>query len=150
MVLKEGFETHGVPRRLYVDNGSAFSSELLTLACARTGISLTHSKPYDSPSRGKIERFFRTVRDRFLSNLADSSTLDEINEVFSLWLKEDYHHKVHGGIETTPMDRYQTSLSHADIRHVTRNELDEAFLMTHERIVNNDATISFKAELGST
>jgi transposase InsO family protein len=64
VVLKEAFETHGLPMRLYVDNGAAFSSELLHLACARSGISLCHSKPYDSPSRGKIERFFRTVRDR--------------------------------------------------------------------------------------
>lgn len=147
VVLKEAFATHGLPRRLYVDNGSAFSSELLTLACARTGISLIHSKPYDSPSRGKIERFFRTVRDRFLVNIAADVNLDEINEAFSLWLKEDYHEKQHGGIDATPMERYRQSVSHADIRRATAAELDEAFLSAHERIVNNDATISFKGKV---
>ena len=147
VVLKEAFETHGLPRRLYVDNGAAFSSELLNLACARSGISLCHSKPYDSPSRGKIERFFRTVRDRFLSGVGEKVTLDELNEAFSLWLKEDYHSREHRGIGCTPMDRYRESLNHADIRRVTKAELDEAFLTSHERIVNNDATISFKGKI---
>lgn len=147
VVLKGAFETHGLPNRLYVDNGAAFSSELLNLACARSGISLCHSKPYDSPSRGKIERFFRTVRDRFLSGLGEKVTLNELNEAFCLWLKEDYHDKEHRGIETTPLNRYRESLSHADIRRVTKAELDEAFLMSHERIVNNDATISFKGKI---
>jgi putative transposase len=146
-VLKEAFEIHGLPRRLYVDNGAAFSSELLTLACARLKISLNHSKPYDSPSRGKIERFFRTVRDRFLSGLAAKATLDDINEAFSLWLKEDYLHKSHSGIDATPMDRYRASLLEADIRRATPAELGEAFLTAHERIVNNDATISFKGKI---
>jgi putative transposase len=130
-----------------VDNGAAFSSELLTLACARLKISLNHSKPYDSPSRGKIERFFRTVRDRFLSGLAAKATLDDINEAFSLWLKEDYLHKSHSGIDATPMDRYRASLLEADIRRATPAELGEAFLTAHERIVNNDATISFKGKI---
>jgi putative transposase len=147
VVLKTAFETHGLPRRLYVDNGAAFSSELLLLACARTKISLSHSKPYDSPSRGKIERFFRTVRDRFLSGLSKNVTLDEINEAFDLWLKEDYHNKVHGGIDGAPMDRYRASLNHVEIRRLNRGELDEAFLAQHERIVNNDATISFKGKI---
>jgi len=147
VVLKAAFETHGLPRRLYVDNGSAFSSELLLLACARTKVSLSHSKPYDSPSRGKIERFFRTVRDRFLSGLSKNVTLDEINEAFDLWLKEDYHNKVHGGIDGAPMDRYRASLNHVEIRRLNRSELDEAFLAQHERIVNNDATISFKGKI---
>ena len=147
VVLKEAFEKHGLPRRLYVDNGSAFSSDLLTMACARTGISLTHSRPYDSPSRGKIERFFRTVRARFLVNLGQEVELEEINEAFSPWLKEDYHEKEHKGIDATPMDRYRESVFHADIRRVTPSELDEAFLAAHERIVNNDATISFKGKI---
>ena len=76
-------------------------------SCALAGISLIHSKPYDSPSRGKIERFFRTVRDRFLSRLTSELTLDELNEAFSLWLQEDYHHKHHTGIDQRPIDRYQ-------------------------------------------
>jgi putative transposase len=146
-VLKEAFLTYGLPRRLYVDNGPAFSSELLLSACAQSGISLIHSKPYDSPSRGKIERFFRTVRSRFLCCLSDKITLDDINEAFSLWLKEDYHHKVHRGIDEKPIDRYHRSIKHCEMKRLTSAELDEVFLVRHERVVGNDATISFKGKI---
>jgi len=69
LVLKDAFLGYGIPKRLYVDNGPSFSSQLLARSCALAGISLIHSKPYDSPSRGKVERLFRTIRDRFLSGL---------------------------------------------------------------------------------
>ena len=66
-VFKAAILQYGVIARLYVDNGASFSSEYLSRVCASLGIGLVHSKPYDSPSRGKIERFFRTVREMFLS-----------------------------------------------------------------------------------
>ena len=147
IVLKEAFMAYGIPKRLYVDNGPSFSSELLVRSCALAGISLTHSKPYDSPSRGKIERFFRTVRDRFLSGVQNGISLEEINEAFWLWLKDDYHHKLHAGIKERPIDRYNTSLEKVSIRRLSKAELDEIFLVRYERVVNNDSTISFKGAL---
>lgn len=147
VVLKEAFLAYGIPKRLYCDNSSTFSSDLLTRSCAQAGISLIHSKPYDSPSRGKVERFFRTVRERFLSTLQQGLTLEELNEAFSLWLKDDYHHKLHTGIEERPIDRYNASVGRALIRRLSREELDEIFLIRHERVVNHDATISFKGSL---
>lgn len=148
VVLKEAFSAFGLPRRLYVDNGPSFSSDLLAKACAQANISLTHSKPYDSPSRGKIERFFRTVRQRFLDAKMDKEiTLTELNHVFAAWLHEDYHHKQHKGIDARPIDRYRASVAKADIRRLSKAELDEIFLVRHERLVNNDATISFKGSI---
>jgi transposase InsO family protein len=147
VVLKEAFLTYGICKRLYVDNGASFSSDLLTRSCAQAGISLIHSKPYDSPSRGKVERFFRTVRERFLSLLQEGLTLEELNEAFALWLKDDYHHKLHAGIEERPIDRYHASVGRVLIRRLSRTELDEIFLIRHERVVNHDATISFKGSL---
>ena len=144
LVLKEAFLGYGIPKRLYVDNGPSFSSALLARSCAMAGISLIHSKPYDSPSRGKVERFFRTVRDRFLSGVQQGITLQEINEAFWLWLQEDYHHKFHSGIGERPVDRYSASVDRVPIRRMSKAELDEIFLVRHERVVNNDATISFK------
>ena len=147
LVLKNAFLAFGFPERLYVDNGASFSSDFLAKACALSGISLIHSKPYESPSRGKIERFFRTVRDRFLSILTEKPTLGELNESFSTWLHEDYHHKLHTGIDERPIDRYHRSCSHTNITRPTKAELDEIFLVRHERVVNNDATISFQGNI---
>jgi len=74
-------------------------------------------------------------------------TLEELNEAFALWLKDDYHHKLHSGIEERPIDRYNASVGRVLIRRLSREELDEIFLIRHERVVNNDATISFKGSL---
>jgi hypothetical protein len=144
LVLKDAFLGYGIPKRLYVDNGPSFSSELLARSCAMAGISLIHSKPYDSPSRGKVERFFRTIRERFLSGVQQGVSLEELNEAFWLWLQDDYHHKLHGGIGERPIDRYNASVDKVPIRRLCKAELDEIFLIRHERVVNNDATISFK------
>jgi len=147
LVLKEAMEAYGIPKRLYVDNGPAFSCELLVTACAQAGISLIHSKPYDAASRGKIERFFRTVRDRFIPGLQGAVTLDELNLAFHAWLRDDYHHRNHKGIDGRPLDRHQASSTRVDIRRLTRGELDECFLARHTRVVNHDSTISFKGRI---
>jgi len=147
VVLKEAFLTHGLPKRLYVDNGSAFSADLLLKACALAGVSLIHSKPYDPPSRGKVERFFRTVRDRFLPTLRGLHSLEDLNQAFSLWLRDDYHHKIHSGIDQRPIDRYHASAARTQIRRLSAQELDAVFLVRHERVVNHDATISFKGAI---
>ena len=147
LVLKEAFLAYGIPKRLYVDNGPSFSCDLLSRSCALARISLIHSKPYDSPSRGKIERFLRTVRERFLPGLHEGISLEEINEAFWLWLRDDYHHKVHSGIGQKPIDRYNASVTRVPITRLSKTELDEIFLLRHERVVNNDSTISFKGSL---
>jgi transposase InsO family protein len=55
ITLKEAILTYGKPNKLYCDNGKVFVSGYLHLVCARLGIALIHSKPYDSPSRGNAE-----------------------------------------------------------------------------------------------
>jgi hypothetical protein len=144
VVLKEAFMGYGIPKRLYVDNGASFSSEFLARCCALAGISLIHSKPYDSPSRGKVERLFRTIRQRFLAGVQQGIGLEQLNQAFWMWLQKDYHHKLHAGIGQRPIDRYNASVERVPIRRLTKTELDEIFLIRHERVVNNDATISFK------
>ena len=57
-------------KRLYVDNGSAFRSRQLALVCAKLGIALIHAKPYKPQGKGKMERWFRTVRMQYLATLS--------------------------------------------------------------------------------
>lgn len=147
LVLKEAFLAYGIPKRLYLDNGPAFSSDLLAKSCALAGVSLIHSKPYDSPSRGKVERFFRTVRERFLAGVQEGITLAELNQAFWLWLEEDYHLRRHSALGESPLDRYRSAVARVQIRRLSQPELEEIFLVRHERVVNNDATISFKGAL---
>ncbi|RLD69209.1 MAG: hypothetical protein DRI87_09835 [Bacteroidetes bacterium] len=149
IVIKEAIRRFGLPHALYCDNGSLFSTSHLQLTCARLGIALIHSKPYDSPSRGKIERFFRTVRQKFLSSLdlTEIHDIKQLNERFEHWLEKEYHKHFHHGIHTTPMDRFIHALKNTTIKRLTEHELDLAFQITIYRKVKNDSTVSIKNTL---
>lgn len=144
-VFKQAILSFGLPDRLYVDNGPAFSSDYLAKTCAELKIGLVHSKPYDSPSRGKVERFFRTVRARFFSQLQKDVTLDELNCSFEKWLNTDYNLKKHSSIKVRPWDRYKDSINKYPLKRVSREELDEYFMAKLQRNVRKDATVSIDA-----
>ena len=92
--LRDGLASRGRPAQCYVDNGSMFIDAGLRRACAVLGIKLTHSQPGKPAGRGKIERFFRTVRDQFLVEITDScdgagtalDSLAELNSLFTAWV----------------------------------------------------------------
>ncbi len=144
-VFKDAILAYGLPDRFYCDNGSAFSSQYLQLVSANLGIGLVHSKPYDSPSRGKIERFFRTVRQNFLPDIKESDpnfTLKHLSDAFSLWIRDHYHQRLHNGIGAKPIDRYQISIRNYPRKRVDEETLEEHFLVTTQRSVGKDSTVS--------
>lgn len=141
--FKDAIATYGVPKRFYCDNGPAFSSQQLAEATARIGTALLHSEPFDSPSRGKVERFFRTVRLRFLPRVtdADLAALDSLQTRFEHWLREDYHLRRHGGINMKPLDRFLAGAEGTLIQRLSVPEIDQAFMGRLVRFVRNDATV---------
>lgn len=146
VVFKDAILNYGQVDRLYCDNGSSFSSHYLSRVCAHLGIGLVHSKPYDSPSRGKIERFFRTVRSGFLVQInPEDMDLKSLNDAFNLWVRDKYHHAHHGGIYTRPIDRYQQSIREFPRKRVTEEILDEFFLVSVNRTVAKDCTVSLNS-----
>lgn len=145
-VFKDAILAHGLPDRLYCDNGPSFSSQYLDRVCAHLGIGLVHSKPYDSPSRGKIERFFRTVRGQFCVDVPSDPAapvwdLKTLNDAFATWIRT-YHHGHHHGIAARPIDRYQISTREFPKKRISEEQLDEFFLASFERLVNKDCTVS--------
>lgn len=141
--FRDAIATYGLPKRFYCDNGPAFSSQHLAEAAARVGCALLHSEPFDSPSRGKIERFFRTVRLRFFPLLTDAqlASLDVLQERFDAWLREDYHLKRHGGIAMKPLDRFLAGTEGTLIQRLSAQEIDHAFMSRICRFVRLDATV---------
>ena len=107
--LKKAVERRGLPQKFYVDNGACYKTIHLEQITAALGIGLSHSRPYTPQGRGKIERFFRSLRDSFLSLIDKVLTIEELNETLDNWL-EEYHRTKHAGINTTPMERYQKNL----------------------------------------
>src|SRR5256885_6958603 len=98
--LRLALATRGVPGAVYVDNGSAFVDSWLLRGCATLGVKLIHSTPGRPEGRGKIERFFRTVRDQFLVELSTSDAepvtdLAQLNRWFTAWVETVYHVRTH-------------------------------------------------------
>ena len=91
----------GLPRKLYVDNGAAYRSRHLEHITASLGIALVHAKPYQPQGKGKIERFYRRVRQQFLPTVASTLSLDALNEHFDNWLRQQYHATRHSAIGQT-------------------------------------------------
>jgi putative transposase len=106
--LRAGMAARGLPKAVYVDNGSPFVSGQLLRACAVLGIRLIHSRPGRPEGRGKIERVFRTVREQLLVELEDRppASLDDLNRVFQSWVEQVYHRRVHTETGQTPLERF--------------------------------------------
>jgi hypothetical protein len=126
----------GLPVKLYVDNGSAFRSRHLEYTSASLGIALIHARPYQPQGKGKIERFFKTVRTQFLPAFT-GTTLPEINEAFARWL-EEYQTRSHSSTGQSPLKRF-TSQMHC-LRAAPDN-LQDYFRTTVRRRVNKDRSV---------
>ena len=99
--FENAIATRGLPRKLYVDNGAAFRSHHLEYISASLAISLIHAKPYTPQGKGKIERWFKTVRSSFLP-LFRGAGLVELNEALARWITEKYHKRIHSATGQTP------------------------------------------------
>ena len=144
VALKSALYKRGIPQTLYVDNGAIYTSLEINQICARLGIVLCHTPVRDGAAKGKIERFFRTVRDQFLLQKLDLSTLEALNRQFHAWLETDYNARVHGTLQMKPIDRFGLDLQR--IRFLDPMAAnDELFYVEQSRTVRKDNTFSVGA-----
>jgi len=133
----------GLPRKLYVDNGAAYRSKHLEHITASLGIALIHAKPYKPEGKGKIERWFRTVRGQFLTEVGQMS-LDELNGAFDLWRSRIYHQRVHSATGLKPLDRFTSRM---ECLRATPDNLKDHFRMIARRRVSKDRTLTLDGNL---
>jgi putative transposase len=139
--LRPALASRGVPESIYVDNGSAFCDSAIRRAAARLGIKITHSAPGRPQGRGKIERFFRTVREEFLVEIGDGTSiagLGELNRLFTAWIEGVYHRRAHSETGQAPLERW---LASAPFPTPGPAQLREAFLWAEHRQVRKTATV---------
>jgi transposase InsO family protein len=140
--LRAAFYKRGVPEQLLVDNGSIYSCQEITLICARVGCILRHTAVGDAAAKGKIERFFRRVRDQFLIRKLDLSSLEALNRQFTDWVENDYNATLHDALGMKPIDRFGIDLTR--VRFLAPSEhSDELFFAEATRKVKKDNTFSF-------
>ena len=135
----KALRAHGAPEVLYLDNGATYSGEALSTACGRLGIALVHAKPYDPQARGKMERFWRTMREQCLSFLGGSESLHDVQVRLLAWLDRHYHRAPHGGL----MGKSPAQALGVDFGvELSEQMLREALTIRGRRRVRRDGTLS--------
>jgi putative transposase len=141
--LRAALYKRGVPESLYVDNGSIYACKEITQICARIGCLLCHAPVRDGAAKSKIERFFRTVREAFLTRALDLSSVDALNRAFTRWVEDEYNAREHGSLGMKPIDRFGLDLRR--IRFLPPSEVnDELFFVEQPRTVLADNTFSLR------
>jgi hypothetical protein len=141
--LEQALLKRGLPRKLYLDNGPAFRSKHLEDVTASLGIALIHSSPYKPEGRGKIERFFRTVRGQFLTGFRGKS-LEELNEALDLWVEDLYHQRKHTSTGKSPFERFT---AHMQCLRPAPKDLQNYFRKHTRRRVGKDRTVVLDGRL---
>jgi putative transposase len=148
-VLKQAILRRGLPQRLYVDNGANYRSHHLALVCAKLGIALIHARPYRPQGKGKIERWFKSVRAQLLTRLTpqDTESLAALNRRLGAWIEGEYHLTPHRGLDgATPLERWAETA--AGVRFPEPGlDLDDLFLYEAKRKVQKDRTVSLNGVL---
>ena len=143
-VFKQAVATYGIPDKIYVDNGCSYSNEQLSMICVSLGTVLLHTKVRDGASKGKVERHFRTLKERWLYtlDLESITSLAQFDEMLKDYIRT-YNTTFHRGINSSPMDRYLNS-SYKIKQAPSAEWLDECFLNRITRKVRNDSTVSIE------
>lgn len=135
----------GKPERLYFDNGSNYTSKEILQACVRLDIRLSHAPIRDGAAKGKIERFFRGFRDRFLTQHQNFVSLEELNRLTHEWVEKDYNSAFHSGIQMTPIDRF--NLDRARVKFLTDDAFSaEVFFVEESRKVSKTNVFSINSQ----
>ncbi len=135
----------GIARKLIVDNGAAYRATTLQNICARLGTHLIYCRPYAPEGKGKLERWHRTFRAQFLSEIAVGAPLelDDLNARLWAWIEQMYHRTAHSGLlGDTPLARYQEDLAHIRPLGTRAAQLDSIFHHRLQRDVRKDGTVS--------
>lgn len=134
----------GKPDRLYFDNGSNYKSKEILQACIRLDILLSHAPIRDGAAKGKIERFFRGFRDRFLVQHLEFKSLEELNDKTHDWIENEYNHQKHSSIQMSPIDRF--ALDQSRIHFLVDDEYtEEVFFVEETRKVSKTNLFSINS-----
>lgn len=145
-VLKQAVLKRGLCHKLVVDNGAAYRSGSLRKICSTLGMHLIRCRPYTPEAKGKLERYHRSLRRMFLTELNGPLDLGELNAAWWAWLEEIYHRRPHAGLanDLTPLERFTQDLAHLRPLGPLAAKIDTIFLHRAQRLVRKDGTISYE------
>lgn len=140
-VMKSAVAKYGRPGMFNFDNGSSFKNKQMELPAARIGSVVHYDQPYTPTQKAKIERWFRTMKDQWLSSLdiRDFHSLDELRGSLLAYV-QNYNQTVHSSLKgLSPQDRFFSEPGR--IRRLSDEEIENSFLLELERRVSSDSVI---------
>src|ERR1700747_2571862 len=143
--LRRAIAARGLPVRLYMDNAKIYRGQQLARIAASIGILVVHTPPYQPQGRGKIERFFRSLREQFLANLDPQRTLslEELNQRLWVWIEQVYHSCEQSGLGTTPLLGCERDIE--QVRQLPpATDLRRLFFYRLNRVVRRDSTFMLR------
>src|SRR5216117_51435 len=113
--LEQTFRRYGLPDAILVDNGSPWGDgpaqgwTKLGVWLLKLGVEILHSRPYHPQTRGKNERFHRTLGDEVFA-LRRFHDLAEVQHAFNRWREVYNFERPHEALKLeVPASRYRSS-----------------------------------------
>ena len=141
-VIKSAVAKYGIPKVFNFDNGPGYRNKQMELLAARIGSTIHYCKPYSPVQKAKIERWFRTLKDQWMStlNMKDFHTLDELRGSLLTYVKL-YNQRVHSSLNgKSPEERFFSEPEY--IRRISDDQIEHSFLLEIERRVSADSVIT--------
>ncbi len=140
-VIKSAVAKYGRPKLFNFDNGSSYKNKQMELLAARIGSVVHYNQPYTPTQKAKIERWFRTMKDQWMSslNIRDFHSLEELRGNLFAYVSS-YNRTVHSSLKgSSPQDRFFSEPE--CIRRLSDTEIGASFLLEIERRVSADSVI---------
>jgi len=140
-LLKGAVAAYGIPNKTYCDNGGPYVNNQTVFICDSIGTVLLHTPVRDGASKGKVERCFRTVKERWLNGIDRNciKSIGQFNELLAGYVRE-HNLTVNSSTGQTPMERFLATRDRIKTPK-SREWLDECFTHRVTRKVRNDATL---------
>jgi putative transposase len=145
--LTRTFHHYGLPDAIFVDNGSPWGDSSghrwtrLGVWLLKLGVDVLHSRPYHPQSRGKNERFHRTLAAEVFA-LRRFKDLGEVQRAFDQWRAIYNCERPHQAIDQqVPVSRYRPS-SRGMPERVAEPEYDERDIV--RRVPSTKDYVSFR------
>ena len=130
---------------MYDESEARNTAKEIMQACVRLDIHLSHAPIRDGAAKGKIERFFRGFRDRFLTMHPVFTSLEELNQRTHDWVEGEYNSQFHSGIQMTPIDRF--NLDRNRVKFLTDDAYSaETFFVEENRKVSKTNVFSINSQ----
>ena len=141
--FKTAVAKRGVPKKLFVDNGKVYHSNQLQFICASIGSIVAFARPFSPQSKGKIERWFKTLHEQWTNAIDWNSfkSIEDLNESLNSFVENNYNKQVHSSIKMAPIDRFKEDIHRIKLIP-SKHEIDNIFMYRATRKVKNDATLS--------